>query len=135
MEVNYVRNRGYNPYSNTNNPGWRDHLNLKWGGNQRGPSNQESQNLNPSRPNASYQPPLSFRAIQDLERKSTFNSDSSLLIRVNKVEEDQNFQLLQNNLTFNMPKNIKRNPNQEGIIHGKSITLKSGVVVKEQFHE
>ncbi|KAA3483597.1 acidic leucine-rich nuclear phosphoprotein 32 family member B-like [Gossypium australe] len=35
-DVNYVGNRGGNPYSNTYNPGWTDHLNLRWGGNQGG---------------------------------------------------------------------------------------------------
>ncbi|KAL1162454.1 hypothetical protein V6Z11_A07G201400 [Gossypium hirsutum] len=33
-DVNYIENRGGNPYSNTYNPDWRDHPNLRWGGNQ-----------------------------------------------------------------------------------------------------
>ncbi|KAA3480688.1 reverse transcriptase [Gossypium australe] len=35
-EVNYLGNRGRNPYSNTYNPSWKYHPNLKWGGNQGG---------------------------------------------------------------------------------------------------
>ncbi|KAA3467137.1 gag-asp_proteas domain-containing protein [Gossypium australe] len=49
-EVNYVGNRGGNPYSNTYNPGWKDHSNLMWGGNQGG-------NIIQNQVNPSYQPP------------------------------------------------------------------------------
>ncbi|KAA3488247.1 hypothetical protein EPI10_032017 [Gossypium australe] len=50
-EVNYVGNRGGNPYSNTYNLGWKDHPSLRWGGNQGG--GNSSQN----RQNPIYQSP------------------------------------------------------------------------------
>lgn len=43
QEVNYLGNRGGNLYSNTYNMSWKDHLNLKWEGNQRGNFNQNTQ--------------------------------------------------------------------------------------------
>ena len=55
VSVNYVGNyntenynRGNNPYSNTYNPGWREHLNFSWSNQAGGSSN------NPNRP---IQPP------------------------------------------------------------------------------
>ncbi|KAA3474463.1 GATA zinc finger domain-containing protein 14-like [Gossypium australe] len=87
MEVNYVENRGYNTYSNTYNPEWRDHPNLRWGENQAGSSNQGNQNVNALKSNAPYQPQLPFRVAQDQERKSTYSSNLPLSIRVSKVEE------------------------------------------------
>lgn len=44
-EVNYLRNRGRNPHSNTYNLEWCDHPNLKYGGNQGGSFNQRVSNF------------------------------------------------------------------------------------------
>ncbi|KAA3453190.1 Retrotransposon gag protein [Gossypium australe] len=41
-DINDIRNKGGNPYSNAYNPSWRDHPNLRWGGNQ-GASNNSNQ--------------------------------------------------------------------------------------------
>ncbi|XP_012458175.1 uncharacterized protein LOC105778968 [Gossypium raimondii] len=110
MEVNYVGKKGYNRYSNTNNLRWHDHPNFRWGGNQGEPLNQGNQNLNPSKPNAPYQPPLPFRAPKDQERKSTYSSNPPFLYHSSNTEP-----------------NLKR----EGKEHAKEITLRSVAMVKE----
>ncbi|MED6190943.1 hypothetical protein PIB30_111023, partial [Stylosanthes scabra] len=56
-QVNYLGNQPRppqnDPYSNMYNPGWRNHPNFSWGGNQGQKSNNNTQNNN--RP---YQPPF-----------------------------------------------------------------------------
>ncbi|KAA3461368.1 Retrotransposon gag protein [Gossypium australe] len=49
-DVKYKGNRGGNPYSNTYNPRWRDHPNLRWDGNQGGGNNSNKVT------NGNYQP-------------------------------------------------------------------------------
>ncbi|MED6126642.1 hypothetical protein PIB30_080406 [Stylosanthes scabra] len=53
LEVAAPRPPQNDPYSNTYNPGWRNHPNFSWGGNQGQWSNNNIQNNN--RP---YQPPF-----------------------------------------------------------------------------
>ncbi|KAA3477375.1 Transposon Ty3-G Gag-Pol polyprotein [Gossypium australe] len=50
-EASYLNNRGRDPYSSTYNPGWKDHPNFKWGG------NQQSVNQAQSRQNPPYESP------------------------------------------------------------------------------
>ncbi|KAA3488391.1 myb-like protein D [Gossypium australe] len=47
-DVNYIENKGKNPYSNTFNPRWRDHLNLIWRGNQGGGNTLNQKRANPN---------------------------------------------------------------------------------------
>ncbi|KAA3466231.1 Retrotransposon gag protein [Gossypium australe] len=63
-EVNYLGNRGGNPYSNTYNPCWKDHPNLNWRG------NQGSENPTLNRPNPLYQP----QHMQISQKRSMGNS-------------------------------------------------------------
>ncbi|KAA3470251.1 hypothetical protein EPI10_015978 [Gossypium australe] len=46
-----AKQKGGNPYSYTYNPGWKDHPNLRWRG------NQGSGNILQNFPNLLYQPP------------------------------------------------------------------------------
>ncbi|KAA3487850.1 myb-like protein A [Gossypium australe] len=112
-KVNYVGNRGYNPYFNTFNPRWHEHPNLRWG------RNLGVQNFHAPRPNPAYQLQQPYMPPQEAERKPTYNSDPSMPISVSKLEENLH--------TFNTETNLK----WERKWHTKSITLRSGVVVKD----
>ncbi|MED6203000.1 hypothetical protein PIB30_111211, partial [Stylosanthes scabra] len=56
-QVNYLGNQfrlpQNDPYSNTYNPGWRNHPNFSWGGNQG-----QRNTTNPPNVNRPYQPPF-----------------------------------------------------------------------------
>ncbi|KAK8317741.1 hypothetical protein V6Z12_A13G129700 [Gossypium hirsutum] len=110
--------------------------------------NQGNQNLNPLKPNASYQHPFLFRAPQDQERKLAYGSDPLLLIRVSKLKEglhvvqvdmhqihgqlDQVLQLLQKKtLTSSISSNTELNLKRERKEHATEVPFRSGVVVKE----
>ncbi|KAL5561694.1 hypothetical protein UlMin_031441 [Ulmus minor] len=97
-------NRGNNPYSNTYNPGWRQHPNFSWS-NQTG---QSSNNPNkPINPNASVPP-----ALRNLE---------------NQV--GQLATALSSRPSGALPSNTE-SPHRDGKEHAKAITLRSGNTVE-----
>ncbi|KAM1365521.1 hypothetical protein ACFX14_043858 [Malus domestica] len=69
------------PFSNTYNPGWRDHLNFKW----REPQQGQQQSTFRQQPSGFYQKP--FAPTQPQAQPAQNKSGSS-------IDNDQNFQLL-----------------------------------------
>ncbi|KAL5569553.1 hypothetical protein UlMin_026128 [Ulmus minor] len=156
VSVNYVGNynsgnynRGNNPYSNTYNPGWRQHPNFSWS-NQTG---QGSNNPNrPLNPNSSAPPGFQqqqgqrpqFHA-QSTPQERNDSLESMMRPFMNKTEthiqnqgvalrnlENQVGQLataLSSRPSGALPSNTKI-PQRDGKEHAKAITLRSGSTVE-----
>ncbi|KAL5568115.1 hypothetical protein UlMin_024690 [Ulmus minor] len=142
-------NRGNNPYSNTYNPGWRQHPIFSWS-NQTG---QSSNNPNrPINPNASA--PLGFQQQQGQQPQNPTQSapqergdslEAMMRAFMNKTEthiqnqgvalrnlENQVGQLataLSSRPSGALPSNTE-NPQRDGKEHAKAITLQSGNTVE-----
>ncbi|KAL5549722.1 hypothetical protein UlMin_004953 [Ulmus minor] len=138
-------NRGNNPYSNTYNPGWRQHPNFSWS-NQTG---QSSNNPNrPINPNASAPPGFQQQQGQRPQPAPQERGDSlESMMRafMNKIEthiqnqgvalrnlENQVGQLataLSSRPSGALPSNTE-SPQRDGKEHAKAITLRSGNIVE-----
>ncbi|KAL5539888.1 hypothetical protein UlMin_042923 [Ulmus minor] len=142
-------NRGNNPYSNTYNPGWRQHPNFSWS-NQTG---QSSNNPNrPINPNASAPPGFQqqqgkrpqFPTQSALQERGD-SLESMMMAFMNKTEthiqnqgvalrnlENQVGQLataLSSRPSIALPSNTE-SPQRDGKEHAKAITLRSGNTVE-----
>jgi uncharacterized coiled-coil protein SlyX len=89
-EVNAAFSRpGNDPYSNTYNPGWRNHLNFSWKGQNAenstsGPHNQAQSNRQPYNSSPTYQPPhKQYQAAPPQRAESTDERILNLLSEVN----------------------------------------------------
>ncbi|KAL5560852.1 hypothetical protein UlMin_037063 [Ulmus minor] len=142
-------NRGNNPYSNTYNPGWRQHPYFSWS-NQTG---QSSNNLNrPINPNASAPPGFQQQQgqrpqipTQSVPQERGDSLESMMRAFVNKTEthiqnqgvalrnlENQVGQLataLSSRPSGALPSNTE-SPQRDGKEHAKAITLRSGNTVE-----
>ncbi|KAL5573532.1 hypothetical protein UlMin_023129 [Ulmus minor] len=138
-------NRGNNPYSNTYNPGWRQHPNFSWS-NQAG---QSSNNPNrPINPNASAPPGFQQQQgqrpqnpTQSAPQERGDSLESMMRAFMNKTEthiqnqgvalrnlENQVGQLanaLSSRPSGALPSNTE-SPQRDGKAHAKAITLRSG---------
>ncbi|KAL5563392.1 hypothetical protein UlMin_033139 [Ulmus minor] len=142
-------NRGNNPYSNTYNPGWRQHPNFSWS-NQMG---QSSNNPNmPINPNASAPPGFQQQQgqrpqipTQSAPQERGDSLESMMRAFMNKTEthiqnqgvalrnlENQVCQLataLSSRPSGALPSNTE-SPQRDGKEHAKAITLRSGNTVE-----
>ncbi|KAL5574287.1 hypothetical protein UlMin_023884 [Ulmus minor] len=143
-------NRGNNPYSNTYNPGWRQHPNFSWS-NQTG---QSSNNPNrPINPNASAPPGFQQQQREQRPQNPTQSApqergdslEAMMRAFMNKTEthiqnqgvalrnlENQVGQLataLSSRPSGALPSNTE-NPQRDGKEHAKAITLRSGNTVE-----
>ncbi|KAL5573542.1 hypothetical protein UlMin_023139 [Ulmus minor] len=142
-------NRGNNPYSNTYNPGWRQHPNFSWS-NQTG---QSSNNPNrPINPNASAPPGFQQQQgqrpqfpTQSAPQERGDSLESMMRAFMNKTEthiqnqgvalrnlENQVGQLataLSSRPSGALPRNTE-SPQRDGKEHAKAITLRSGNTVE-----
>jgi len=91
------------PYSNTYNPGWRDHPNFKWGGGNQGGGNAGNNQSGPSNstaivpvqgPNSSSSEEMQFlvKSVGELTRSSNFanNTLSELRKEVGSMNKEMN---------------------------------------------
>ncbi|KAL5539546.1 hypothetical protein UlMin_045339 [Ulmus minor] len=143
-------NRGNNPYSNTYNPGWRQHPNFSWS-NQTG---QSSNNPNrPINPNANAPPGFQQQQREQRPQNPTQSApqergdslEAMMRAFMNKTEthiqnqgvalrnlENQVGQLataLSSRPSGALPSNTE-NPQKNGNEHAKAITLRSGNTVE-----
>ncbi|KAG9449976.1 hypothetical protein H6P81_009941 [Aristolochia fimbriata] len=140
--ANYVSNfcRSNDPYSNTYNPGWRNHPNFSWSNNNQQPNTQQ--------PIAQTRPPPGFQIVaQEPEQKSNLEDMISKIL-TNQEKGEARFQNQEasiRNLEIQMgqlanaisgrnhgtlPSNSETNPREQI----KAITLRSGKVLEEQQH-
>ncbi|KAL1081720.1 hypothetical protein V6Z11_D09G085400, partial [Gossypium hirsutum] len=133
-------NKDGNPYSNTYNPDWGDHPNLRWGGNQWGGnnSNQEPQDrTNPSDHTACGQ-----RLDRIEEEMQSMRTDAKQIqskctnsTRTFTKLEDQMSQLMsmmgdiKRQIGIGIPSNTEDNARREGKEHVKAIALRPGKVL------
>ncbi|KAL5547351.1 hypothetical protein UlMin_007038 [Ulmus minor] len=116
-------NRGNNPYSNTYNPGWRQHPNFSWS-NQTG---QSSNNPNrPINPNTSA-PPAMMRAF--MNKTETHIQNQGVALRNLENQVGQLATALSSRPSGALPSNTE-NPQRDGKEHAKAITLRSGNTVE-----
>ena len=141
---NYQRPQPNNPYSNTYNPGWRNHPNFSWSNNQNNPQME----ARPSNPPGFSQP-----RQQQQEKKPALEDLMAQLIQVQTAATQtiQQTQLTQSaaikNLKMQMgqmanamaqfhrqpgslPSSTEPNPKKEEREHCKAITLRSGTVLE-----
>ncbi|KAG9458347.1 hypothetical protein H6P81_002855 [Aristolochia fimbriata] len=145
-QANYVSNfrRSNDPYSNTYNPGWRNHPNFSWSNNNQKPNTQQ--------PIAQTRPPPGFQKVaREPEQKSNLE-DMILKILANQEKGEaltearlQTHEASIRNLEIQMGQlpNAISGRNQ-GTLHRnsetnprdqiKAITLRSGKVFEEQQH-
>ncbi|KAG9450380.1 hypothetical protein H6P81_010345 [Aristolochia fimbriata] len=128
------------PYSNTYNPGWRNHPNFSWSNNNQQPNTQQ--------PIAQTRPPPGFQKVaREPEQKSNLEDMISKIL-ANQEKGEARFQNQEasiRNLEIQMgqlanaisgrnqgtlPSNSKTNPREQI----KAITLRSGTVLEEQQH-
>ncbi|KAJ9173880.1 hypothetical protein P3X46_016972 [Hevea brasiliensis] len=128
--MNYVNNGGNfnqrqpnNPYSNTYNLGWRNHLNFSW-------SNQQNQPINKQQ---GYKPPMTMESMmqgflvaqqQHNELIKQLTSRMDQLATHNKMLENQIVQQASSSskAAGKLPSQPEMNPRE----HCKAVTLKSG---------
>ncbi|KAG9458523.1 hypothetical protein H6P81_003031 [Aristolochia fimbriata] len=108
------------PYSNTYNPGWRNHPNFSWSNN----NNQQSSTQQPMAQTRS--PPRFQRPAQEPEQKPSLE-DMFLKFLANQDKRDA---LTNSRNQGTLPSNSETNPREQI----KAITLRSGKVLEEQQH-
>ncbi|KAL1086231.1 hypothetical protein V6Z11_D08G103300 [Gossypium hirsutum] len=127
--MNYIRNRGGNPYSNTYNLGWKDHSNLRWAGNQGG-----GNSFNPVKQNFAYQPPylykpqerdnLSDHTICGQRLDQIKEEMQSMRIKMKQVQSNQLMSMMREikrKIGTEIPCNTENNPRRERKEHVKAI--------------
>ncbi|KAL5554123.1 hypothetical protein UlMin_041524 [Ulmus minor] len=117
-------NRGNNPYSNTYNPGWRQHPNFSWS-NQTG---QSSNNPNrPINPNANAPPERgdSLEAMMRafMSKTETHIQNQGVALRNLENQVGQLATALSSRPSGALPSNTE-NPQKNGKEHAKAITLR-----------
>ena len=127
----FVGNRQQNnPYSNTYNPGWRNHPNFSWKNNDQPrqsypPPPQQQQTNKPSLEEALAQ--LTVSTTQFMTRTDTTLQNQAASIRNLEVQMGQISNLLTARPQGSLPSNTETNPRE----HLKAVTLRSGKMLKE----
>ncbi|KAA3461569.1 reverse transcriptase [Gossypium australe] len=142
-DVNYIENKGGNPYSNTYNLEWRNHPNLRWGRNQRGGNNfnriktKPQERANPNDPTV-YGQRLDWIEGEMQPMRTKVEQVSSKCTNTTKTLtklEDQINQLMSMMRDIKMqigtgiPRNTENNPLGKKKEHVKTIALHSGKVL------
>ena len=121
-QANFVNNfcRPNNPYSETYNPGWRNHPNFAWGNNTRAP--QQNQ------PPPGFHPPQEKKSnMEELMTKFVIATEARLqnqeaTIRNLETQIGQLANYVSNRPQGTLPSNTEKNPKEDV----QAITLRSG---------
>ncbi|XP_065636347.1 uncharacterized protein LOC136070386 [Quercus suber] len=122
-QTNYVSNfqRQNNPYSNTYNPGWRNHPNFSW-------SNNQGQAKPPQQfPQQEKKPTLEDMFMQYMQKTDVAIQNHSASIHNLEVQIGQLSSMLTERTAGTLPSNTVTNPKE----HVKAISLRSGRTYEE----
>ena len=122
-QENYVSNfhRQNNPYSNTYNPGWRNHPNFSWS------NNQELAKPPQQLPQQEKKPTLEDMFMQYIQKTDVAIQNNSASIRNLEVQIGQLSSMLTERTTRTWPSNTVTNPKE--LV--KAISLRSGRTYEE----
>ncbi|XP_030963798.1 uncharacterized protein LOC115984958 [Quercus lobata] len=122
-QANYVSNfqRQNNPYSNTYNPGWRNHPNFSW-------RNNQGQAKPPQQfPQQEKKLTLEDMFMQFIQKTDVVIQNNSASIRNLEVQIGQLSSMLTNRTAGTLPSNTVTNPKEQA----KAISLRSGRTYEE----
>ncbi|KAK1369622.1 hypothetical protein POM88_035714 [Heracleum sosnowskyi] len=132
--VNYVgnsSNQQNNPYSNTYNPGWRNHPNFSWNNNAR-PNMLYKPNAPPGfqqnqRPHEMEKKPTTEDLLlQYMQKTDALIQSQSASMRALEMQVGQLASAINNRPQGSLPSDTEPNPKNDKREHCKSITLRSG---------
>ena len=132
--VNYVgnsSNQQNNPFSNTYNPGWRNHPNFSWNNNVR-PNMPFKQNVppgfqqNPRPQEMEKKPNTEDLLLQYMQKTDALIQSQSASMRALQMQVGQLASAINNRPSGSLPSNTEPNPKNDKREHCKAITLRSG---------
>ena len=136
-QANYVNNfqRNNNPYSNTYTPAWRNHPNLRWGGNKNHSAPRANNfQARPPPPPQEKKPSLEETMQQLTATAKTFKTTTNTNLKNQaaaihnlEVQMSQIFSLLSNRPQGSLPSNTEINSKE----HVKAIMLRSKKVLAQ----
>ncbi|XP_050233798.1 uncharacterized protein LOC126682206 [Mercurialis annua] len=125
-QANYVANQGRgqnNPYSNTYNPGWKNHPNFSWSNTQnvvRPPPGFQTQPQEPRRPS------LEDMLMQHMQKTDSLLQNQQASIKSLENQIGQLALSMSTRTNGSLPSNTEVNPKEQA----KEITLRSGTILE-----
>ncbi|PIN26668.1 DNA-directed DNA polymerase [Handroanthus impetiginosus] len=129
--VSNARKPQNNPYSNTYNPGWRQHPNFSWNNNQRqgsAPRFQQSGQQQVQQPMQEKKPSLEETLIQ-------FMASTATNLKMMETQIGQLANAINSRPQGSLSSNTEPNPRQDGKAQYQAVTLRNGRELQEVVKE
>ncbi|PIN08325.1 DNA-directed DNA polymerase [Handroanthus impetiginosus] len=129
--VSNARKPQNNPYSNTNNPGWRSHPNFAWNNNQgqgSAPRFQQGVQQQVQQPMQEKKPSLEETLIQ-------FMASIAANFKMMETQIGQLASAINSRPQGSLPSNTELNPRQDGKAQCQAVTLRNGRELQEVVKE